>query len=118
MKQSDYARRFDAAVAELNTAGVSGLNAMPPYLRIGRKMGFEPRPIYYQSFAKIAISSGIYVAVTWGVFMSLVFWRDRGMPAAMQVFTAALTGLLFGLGMAVWYRHVRRKSGLSTWSDL
>jgi hypothetical protein len=118
MKQSDYARRFDAAVAELNTVGVSGSNAMPPYLRIGRKLGFEPRPLHYETFARIAVSSGIYFAVTWGIFMSLVFWNDRGMPTAMQFFTAAGAGLLFGLGMAVWYRSVRRKNGLSSWDDL
>ena len=118
MKQPDYARRFDAAVAELNTAGVSGLNAMPPYLRIGRKIGFEPRPLHYESFAKVAVSLGIYFAVTWGFFMSFVFWQDRGMPAPMQAFNAALAGLLFGLGMAVWYRRIRRKSRLSSWDEL
>jgi hypothetical protein len=118
MKQSDYQRRFDAAVAEMNNAGVWRWNGTPPYLRIGRKMGFEPRPPYYESFTKVVVLFGTYFAVMWGLAMNLFIWRNQAMPFPLQLIGSAITGLLFGFGMALWYSYVRKKSGLSSWRDL
>ena len=117
MSRSDYSRKFEAAVAEMNNAGVWRLNGMPPYLLVARRLGFEPRPPYYASFAKITLSFGVYFAVVWGLAMSLVFWRDY-MPVPLQLISSAVAGLLFGIIMATWYRHVRRKRSLSSWGDL
>ena len=118
MKQLDYQRRFDAALAEMSSAGVLRSNGMPPYLRIGRKIGFEPRPLYYESFIKVVVFFSIYSAVLWGLAMNLVIWRDQAIPFAVQLISSALAGVLFGFGMALWYRYVRRKSGLSSWAHL
>ncbi len=118
MRQADYARKFDAAVAEINNAGVRGWNGVPPSLRLSRKMGFKQRPPYYVPFGKMAVSSAIYFAVTWGVFMHLVQWRAQAVSISGQVLISTLAGLAFGLSMALWYRFVRRKNRLSSWDDL
>ena len=81
-------------------------------------IGFEPRPPYYQSFTKVVVFFGIYFAVLWGLTMNLVIWRDQAIPFPVQLISSALAGVLFGFGMALWYRYVRRKSGLSSWADL
>jgi len=79
MKPSDYDREFDAAVAEMKNAGVWRWNGMPPYLRLGRKLGFNPRPPYYVSSGKIAVASGAYLAIFLGV-SKLVIWQGNFSP--------------------------------------
>jgi hypothetical protein len=117
MKPSDYDRKFDAAVAEMKNAGVWRWNGMPPYLRLGRKLGFKPRPPYYVSFGKVAVLSGAYFAIFMGVY-KLLIWQDPVKSVPAQLIGALISGLLFGIFMATWYRHVCRKSGLSSWDDL
>lgn len=118
MKQSDYSRRFEAAVAEMNNAGVWRWNGMPPYLRLFRRLGFEPRPPYYVSFSKMALLSGTYFATAMGVLSYLIIWPYQVVPFPMNLISPAAAGALFGISMAVWYRYVRTKNGLSSWDDL
>jgi hypothetical protein len=118
VKQSDYARKFEAAVAEMDAAGIWRSNSLPPYLKLGRKLGFELPPPYYQPFASVAVVFGLYFGTIWGILMSVVMWRPQAMPVALQIITATLAGFSFGLAMALWYRHVHKKHGLSQWQDL
>ena len=100
------------------SAGVWRTNDMPLYLRMVRKIGFEPRPPYYESFAKVVVLFGTYFAVSWGLAMNLVIWRDQAIPLPIQLIGPALASLLFGFWTALWYRYVRRKRSLSSWDDL
>lgn len=118
MTQSDYSRRFDAAVAEMDAAGIWRSNGLPPYLKLGRKLGLEPRPPYYLPFAKVVVLLGLYFGLGWGFMMSLIIWRQQAIPLYFQFIVAALAGLSFGLVMASWYHHVRKKRRLSSWQDL
>lgn len=117
MAQSDYPRKLEAALTEMDNAGIRASNAVPPYLRVARRFGLELRPPYYISFAKVALSAGVYFAVMWGLLTSLIFWQ--GYEAVQrQLINSVESGLLFGVTLAAWYRYVRWKRSLSSWDDL
>ncbi len=88
------------------------------HVRIGRKMGFKPRPICYEPFAKAAVLPGVFFAVTWGLSMHVFVWREAGRPIAVQGFSVALAGLFFGIVMAAWNGRIHRMKNLSSWDDL
>lgn len=117
MSRSDYPRKFEAALAEMKNAGVWRASAIPPYLKVARRLGFELRPPYYMSFANVAGFLGVYFAVFWGLSMRFLFWRDY-VPMSFQLINSAVAGIMFGIAMAAWYRHVRKKHSLSSWDDL
>ncbi len=121
MGEDDYQRKFDAAMAELDKAGVWRSNANPPYVRQARRLGFKPRPPYYVSAVNLAVWAGLY----FGLFMGLYGYlkpvlglRDTAMSGFAIALGAIMSGLLFGVSMAAWYRHVRKKHGLSSWEAL
>ena len=101
----------------MNNAGVWRWNGMPPYLRLFRRLGLEPRPPYYASFSKIALLFGTSFAVAIGFFHFFISpYQAPLFP--MTLIRLAAAGALFGISMAVWYRYVRTKNGLSSWDDL
>lgn len=118
MMQSEYARKCDTAIAEMDAAGVWRANGLPPYWQLGRKLGFEPCPPYYLPFRKVMGFSGLYFGFAWGTMMHLMLWRHQAMPIVIQVIATVFSGLFAGLLMASWYKYVRKKHRFSLWQDL
>jgi hypothetical protein len=118
MTHAGYERKFNAAAAELRGAGIWRDNAIPLHFKIARKLGFELRPHFYESFAKVVIVYGVNFAVSWGFLMHIMIWRGQARPVLVQIITSVLTGMFYGFGMAFWMRRMRTQKGLSAWDDL
>jgi|GEM_PF-4693099 hypothetical protein len=121
MSEAEYQRKFNAALAELEKAGVSYADANPPYVRHGRWLGFKPRPLYYVSSVKIAVWFGLSFALGMGLvsFVSLTFFpseRVTSLPA--KAVASFAVGLAWGFWWAAWHRNKRKKLGLSSWETL
>jgi hypothetical protein len=118
MATPDYSRRFDAAVAELDYAGVSRSSDLPAYVKLGRKLGLEPRHPYYISPRTVAIFSGLLFAFLMGISKYLRNGGEQTLSLYFEIITAVLSGLFFGLFMASMHRRSRKKLRLSSWEDL
>lgn len=118
MSDDKYHDRYAAAVAEMRRAGIWAWNGEPPYVRAARLFGWQPRPPYYQSFWQVLFSHLAYFSFVWGVIMYLIQWRHTGQPLIADCIAALFAGLFFGLGMATWYRRVRKRAQLTQWEDL
>ena len=118
MTDPSYTRRFNAALAETDAAGIWRSNAFPPLLHGLRKLGLKPRPPHYMVFWRSAALMSVFFGTVWGLIMQIILWGPQGQPAQTSFTSAALTGLAFGLAMASYYAWGRRRYGLSKWHAL
>lgn len=114
----EYEKKFQAAENELRKTGIWRSNAIPPYVRLERRLGFKPRPPHYLSFGRAAINMGVWFAFSWGTLMYLLLWRHQDMPIWMVLVIASFGGLMSGIFMASYYEFGRRAHKLSKWADL
>jgi hypothetical protein len=115
---SEYARKFDAAMAELAKTDMWPSNYAPPLLKMQRRFGWLVRPPHYASVWRIIIGYGLWFGPTFGVAMWVLQWRAQGFSVLLTIALAAFSGALFGAFMSAYYVYIRRKHQLSSWEDL
>ena len=115
---SDYERKYQAAIAELEQTDIWRSNYAPLALRVQRRLGQQVRPPHYAPFLRTTCGYAFWFSGVWGILMWFTTWRDQGFSGASAVTSAALAGLMFGGVIAAYYAWSRRRYGLSDWDDL
>lgn len=115
---SEYERKHDAAIKELEATEMWPSNYAPPIYHFYRKLGLKVRPPHYDSFVKVLIGQGVFFGLFWGIFMWFFEWRGTELPIRGMVLSAVLAGVFFGCAMALFSAYGRRKWSLSAWEDL
>ena len=112
-----FEQKLAAALALLASSGMRRSNYAPPSHRLFWRVGVKVPPPHFVSFAVNFLNCGLWFAVAWGLLMWFTFWSREVMSPQVAVGTAALAGVLFGLGMACYYRYGARKHGIPLWRD-
>lgn len=107
-----------AALKLLEATGMRAGNYSPPAVRLFWRLGFKVPPPHFASFTAMALFNGTWFAVAWGSTMWLFVWRSQGMLLGAAAVGAAIAGAFFGLVMAGYYAHGRKKYQLPTWESL
>lgn len=115
---SVFARRQDAAIAELERTKMWPSNYAPPIYHFQRKLGMQVPPPHYMGFGRVMIGQGLFFGVIWGFFMWITQWNGTDMTLVRIIATVGLTGAAFGFAMALSYAYGRRKWKLTKWEDL
>ena len=115
---SDYETRFDAALSELEVAGIWRSNAQPPYVWVMRSVGLHPRLPHYLPFWRAALGQGVFFGAFWGLIMYATTWGPQNLPMGVMLVSSVIAGMFFGLFLALYYKHCRRRYNLSEWEDL
>lgn len=90
----------------------------PPFHKLQRWMGMQPRLPHYVPFWREAVEAGLWFAVVWCALMWMWEWRAAGMAFRDAVTSSAIAGVFFGLALACGYAWGRRKWTLSRWDVL
>ena len=114
----DYEDRLARAMAQLEASGINALNHSPPVFRLARALGLRPRPPHFMSVARAILLTGPAFGLLWGLAMWVFVWREAGMSVLAAILVSILSGALFGLAMAGYYRWSGANAGLSRWEDL
>lgn len=115
---SEYKRKFDAAMAELQNTDMWNTNHTPPLLRTLLAMGIEARPPHYANLWVVFCGFAVWFAVSWGVAMWFISWRTAGFSGWDAMGASVFAGVLFGTFMTAFYWRGRKKHGLTRWADL
>ena len=110
--------RRTAALAMLQAAGIRRSNYAPPIVRLFWYLGIDVPPPHFASFLGVAAAAGIFFGSAWGICMWFAAWSPQGLPVPAAVVVAAVTGLMFGLAIAAYYRYSARKHGMPRWDEL
>jgi hypothetical protein len=114
----EFQARRDRAIALLEQRGIECSSYAPPLMRLLWRCGVQVRPPHFMGFAAAALLSGSWFAVGWGLVMWVGFWSRHNTALHAALLTACAAGLFFGLSMAGYYAHQRRKHGLPSWESL
>lgn len=113
-----FESRRAKALDLLKSTGMLRSNYEPPLLRALWKIGCEVPPPHFVPFWKVMLFAALWFGGVWGLFMWLVVWSGQGVPLTATLGIAALAGGCFGLFMALYYAHGRRRYCLPAWSAL
>lgn len=114
--QSEYTRKFGAAMEEMHSKGLA--QSLPLPILLLRKLGKRPLPPHYDRFWRAALVQGGFFGPFFGAFMYLFAWRNDGMSAAGAIMMSLLAGLFFGVSMSAYYRLMRSRYALTDWDKL
>lgn len=112
-----FDRSLDAYRDAMAARGVSPYTASPPLWRLLWAGGIALPPPPFLGFATLMLLSG----TIYGLGMTLAFWM-LGFDGPEKTFADAagwglIAGLVFGLAMAAYYRHLARQHRLGTWAQ-
>jgi len=113
----DHRQKVEHLLDDFSRRGIGRYTAAPPIYRLLWWLGLEVPPPHFAGFWPLALSMGLFFAVTWGLLMWLLLWRSEDMPIAVGIVTSLLAGLAFGLIMAAYYRWRASKLALPRWDD-
>ena len=114
MEPSEKIARIQQRMAEL---GISPSNAVPPLWKLLWQSGVDIPPPLFMGFGSIALLMGGFFGVFWGLLMWVIMWSRQGMPTWLVLAAAAMAGVLFGLCMAAYFRHLARRHKLPSWAE-
>jgi len=105
--------RVAAMRRQLAELGIADSTAAPPLWKLLWRMGFAVPPPPFMGFGQITLLMGGFFGVFWGLLMWLITWSRQGVPTWIAVTASVLAGALFGVCMAIYFRRLARKHGLS-----
>lgn len=113
-----YPLEVNAALGILKTTGIWRSNYAPFFHRMFWRAGVSIPPPHFASFGFNFVFSGTGFGVVWGLLMWFLVWSQRGTPGVQVVFAWILSGVSFGLLMALYYYIRARKYNLPLWSQI
>ena len=115
---TEYDRRFDAAVQEMDVAGLWKINSIPPYIWFFRALRFSVRPLHYVTPWKVFIGETLFFAALMGFINTLFTTGDLATSVFDVMYKSLIAGGLFGLFMLASTILVRKRHNLSRWDSL
>lgn len=94
------------------------LNYEPPMSLILWKLGYRVPPFHFAPFWQTVIILGSYFGIIFGLFMWFLQWRMLHISPSIAVIMSFLSGLMFGIIMALYYRWSKKVNKLPDWNDL
>lgn len=118
MKDPEYQRRYEAALAQMKHANIPAPSMMRLQQKIWQHLGWQPLPPLYETFGMNALRFGTGFGVAWGLWMHFLTWGPNDHPILLELGASVAAGIMFGLSIASWCRHSARRNGLSKWVEL
>lgn len=112
-----HSQKVERMYRHMAALGVSRSTAAPPAWRVLWRMGIGAPPPLFMSFLPVALVLGTFFAVFWGLLMWAFFWAFMGLSTSAVILGSITAGVLFGVFMAAYFRHLAKKHGLPLWAD-
>ena len=110
-----HEERVEYFLRDMRRRGVSASTAAPPFDRLLWALRLRTRPSLMCDWWSLFASFGLVFGVLFGGLMSLTTWR--AVAPDTQLLLGSLSGILFGAGMATYYRWKARQLELPAWED-
>lgn len=111
-----HQEKLEAMYPHMEAIGVPKGTAAPPLWRLLWRMGIELPPPLFNSFASNALILGAFFGVCWSLAMWIMVWARQDVPFKVLALLVLLSGVGFGVFMAVYLRRLARRHRLTDWS--
>lgn len=102
-------------IADFAKRGIGQFVAAPPVWRLAWALGVDVPPPHFMRFGQLTLFSGCLFAILWGFVEWIMGKASQG--AFFVAFTSVIFGVLFGICLAAYYRHVAGKLNLPLWEQ-
>ena len=113
----NHREKLERMYRHTDALGIGRSTVAPPAWRLLWRLGAEVPPPLFAPFLPMALATGGFFALGWGLVMWLGFWSRQGMTFGSAVMLSLAAGAIFGLVMAGVYRYLARKHGLPAWAE-
>src|SRR5690606_8978652 len=96
--------------------GIADSTAAPPLWKLFWRTGWAVPPPPFVVLGQVTPLTGGFFGIFWGLLTWLFLWSQQGMPVWSAVAASVLARALFGICMALYFRRLARKHGLSAWT--
>jgi hypothetical protein len=110
-----FDEKLEAAKTFLASKGIWRASYAPTMVAFLWRLGVKIPPPHFAGFFGVVLFSGTVFGVAWGSLMWLLRWSRTGLSPSAAAGFAALAGLVFGLGMATYYRYAARIYAIPSW---
>jgi hypothetical protein len=108
----------DSALALLARTDLQSDSYAPMLVKLLWSCGLRVRPPHFMSPLRIVLLYTAWFAPAWGLMMWAIAWASMGLDLRTSAGIAVGVGLLYGVTMAIYYSHGRKKYGLPAWDTL
>ena len=106
-----FEHRKTRALEVLSRTGMARSHYAPPLIRLLWKAGVQVPPPHFLPFLRVALGTGLWFGMFWGLIMWIFFWSrpDAATPLSplAALVAACAAGGLRGR-QPVWHRHGQR----------
>ncbi|HEU0154132.1 MAG TPA: DUF6404 family protein [Arenimonas sp.] len=113
----DHDEKIARMYPHMDALGIGRSTAVPPAWRVLWSLGVKVPPPLFVPFLPMALATGAFFGMTWGLLMAFVYWSRQGYPVSAMLGSSIAAGVLFGLAMAGIYRYLARKHRLPSWDQ-
>ncbi|MFZ6656778.1 DUF6404 family protein [Undibacterium sp. TJN19] len=113
----DTTKKRQAALDLLAKTGMWRSNYAPPFFTILWRFDVDVPPPHFAPFWQNAMTMGFFFGLLWGAGMWFGLWSKLNKPVAEMMLAAAIAGVCFGVTMACYYAHGKRKYQLPSWKE-
>ncbi len=111
-----HSSKLDRYKRHMADRGVGDATAFPPAWHMLWSLGVKLPPPPFMGFASLALIAAGLFGPLFGFFAWLLGNRGvREMPISEGLWVALITGAVFGVIMAAYYRQLARKHRLGAW---
>ena len=114
----DFQARQRQALTILEQTGMGRSSYAPPLLQVLWRIGVQVRPPHFMGFWRATALTGGWFGLAWGLMMWLMLWSQQHMDGRLALAGAGGAGLCFGVSMAIYYAHGKKKYRLPSWESL
>lgn len=107
-----------AALELLASKGLPRASYSPTLVRALWRLGLEIPPPHFAGFGLNGVVFGGLFGVAWGLILWFAIWSRRGVDPRVALSVTGVVALVFGLGMASYFRFSARKHALPPWDQL
>ncbi|MEZ9526002.1 DUF6404 family protein [Enterovibrio norvegicus] len=113
-----FEQQLDHAHQVLLEKGFLPSSISPIIYRLARRVGIKVPPPQFCAFAVNVLFGIAWFGTIWGVIMWFMQWRSLGVSVFYAFNASLLTGVVFGLLMASWYKFSAKRKGVPSWKEV
>jgi hypothetical protein len=114
----DFETRKQKALAIMDRRKMWKSNYAPPLIRLLWRLGVKIPPVPFASFWQVFGLMAAFFSVGYGLLMYLMVWHAQGMSPLFACALSLVSGVFFGLIMALFHLWRKKVNKLPEWKDL